>query len=580
MVTLSKLVHNLQLERGLSAGYIVSTEQNLKINLLKQYKITDNIYNKLLKSIKKSSFLKNISVKNQNIIFNTTDLLKGINDIRTSIIDTSIDFEQEINYYSKLNNLLILSIKNINSKFLILQNENGIIDNLLRIQEYAGLERAYSYSILLTQDKTDKLMFSIKKLRQQRKRLEENLLLSASQDLVLLYKKLYKKEIEYKVNYCTQNIFNGNFSILNAEQCFKASTQYIDMLDNIYQNILNGYVKKANMKYDDSLKSLYIIYTVAVISAFMVLLLFYILFKLINREEKNKIDLQIAAYTFEAREGVVITNSQGIILKVNKSFTSITGYEADETPGNTPRILKSNKHPESFYKNIWDTLSKKGQWQGEIINKRKNGEFYNEMLSISSIKNEDGIVIHYIAQFLDISEIKKAQEILQHQVDHDYLSGLLNKKALTQQLKEAYSKAKRHNLQYAFLFIDLDNFKKINDTYGHDIGDKLIVEVAKRMKMALREEDIVARLSGDEFGIIIMNLVKNEKEVEEIAEKLLKEISREMALDSHYVRISSSIGIKLFPKNNTSLEDIIVHADSAMYTAKKQGKNRFIFYKN
>ena len=274
IVTLSNLVYTLQLERGLSAGYIVSNEINLKTDLLEQYKMTDNAYNKLLKISKNSFFLSDISIKNQNIIFNAIDLVKNINDTRSSVMDSSIDFEREISYYSSINNLLILSIKNINSKFSTLQNDNGTIDNLLQIQEYSGLQRAYTYNFLLSHEKTNKLLFGIDDYIKHRKIVQESLLLSASKDFISIYNKLYKKDMEEKIYYCSKNILNNNFHRLDAEKCFEASTKYINMLDNIYQNILNSYIKKANILYENSLKYLYFTYVIAVLSIFMVLLLF------------------------------------------------------------------------------------------------------------------------------------------------------------------------------------------------------------------------------------------------------------------------------------------------------------------
>ncbi len=184
------------------------------------------------------------------------------------------------------------------------------------------------------------------------------------------------------------------------------------------------------------------------------------------------------------------------------------------------------------------------------------------MLSITAIKNEHNITTHYIAQFIDISEIKKAQQLAQHQADHDFLTGLLNRKSLLQRLNEEFIKAKRHKFVHAFLFIDLDNFKSINDNYGHDIGDKVIVEIAKRLKNMLREGDIVARISGDEFGVILLNLNANESQaaqtVKQICDKILQSISEELLIDKHKLSISSSIGIKMFPENEKCMNDVIL----------------------
>ncbi len=578
----SALVHTLQIERGLSAGYIVSKKGSIKKRLLNQYNKSDKNYNTLLNISKENYFIHNISSIDQNILSKAIQKLQKIKNIRSSVTNGSMSFEKEIDYYTKINNTLILLVKNINSGFISFHHDSNTIDYFLKLQEYAGLQRAYTYNLLLSQKSNNEILWKMQEFVKQKEMMKSNLLLTASKDSIAIYKRFYNKKIEDKVHYCFKKTLEGAFTKIDASRCFDASTRYIDMLNTIYDNILNYYVKEAEDLSTSSSNRLYSAIVVEIISIFTILLLFYILFRLIISEEKNKLDLRIAAYTFEAQEGVVITNAQGEILKANKSFTDITGYTIEDVKGMTPRVLKSDKHPKSFYKDIWEKLQRKGQWQGEIINKRKNGEIYNEMLSVSSIKNEEGVTTHYIGQFLDISEIKEAQKALQHQVDHDFLTSLLSRKALQQRLREEYSKSKRHNLKHAFLFIDLDHFKSINDNYGHAIGDNVIMEVADRLKRILREEDAVARISGDEFGVLITNLQLDSIEalavVEHISTKILQEISREMHFESCSIKISSSIGIKLFPDENTLFEDIIIHADKAMYKAKDKGKNQFIFY--
>lgn len=582
IANVSALVHTLQIEGGLSAGYIVSKKESIKKRLLSQYRQSDKSYSTLLNISKENYFVHNISSMDQNILSKAIQKLQDLKSIRKSVNEGSIDFEKEINYYTRINNTLILLVKNINSGFISFHHDSNTIDYFLKLQEYAGLQRAYTYNLLLSQKSNNKILWKMQESVEQKEMMEANLLLTASKDSVSIYKKFYNKEVEAHVRNCFKQTLEGTFTQMDASNCFDASTRYIDMLNTIYENILNHYVKEVESLSTSSSNRLYSAIVVEIISIFIILFLFYILIRLMLNEEKNKIDMQIAAYTFEAQEGVVITNAQGKILKANKSFTDITGYTMEDVKGMSPRVLKSDKHPKSFYSDIWERLQRKGQWQGEIINKRKNGEIYSEMLSVSSIKNEEGIITHYIGQFLDISEIKEAQKALQHQVDHDFLTGLLSRKALQQRLREEYSKSKRHNLKHAFLFIDLDHFKSINDNYGHAIGDNVIMEVADRLKRILREEDAVARISGDEFGVLITNLQLDSIEaltvVEHISTKILQEISREMNFESCCIKISSSIGIKLFPDENTLFEDIIIHADKAMYKAKDKGKNQFIFY--
>jgi diguanylate cyclase (GGDEF)-like protein len=231
---------------------------------------------------------------------------------------------------------------------------------------------------------------------------------------------------------------------------------------------------------------------------------------------------------------------------------------------------------------MWDDILTSGHWQGEIYNKRKNGDIFPERLSITAIKDDDGKTTHYIAQFIDLTDIKKAQKTTEYQANHDFLTSLLNKKSFIQRMDEEFGKATRHNFKHALLFIDLDNFKAVNDNYGHNIGDMLIIEVAKRLNKSIRDGDISARLSGDEFAIVLLNINKDmdtaAKEVSVICNKILQIISDKFILENNIINISLSIGIKIFPSNEKTVQDIITHADTAMYRAKHKGKNQFVFF--
>ena len=311
------------------------------------------------------------------------------------------------------------------------------------------------------------------------------------------------------------------------------------------------------------------------------LLLIYILNKLINKEARLMEDLRISAYAFNAHEAMTITDPNGIIIKVNKAFSEITGYTEDEVIGKNPKVLKSFKHPEEFYKNMWLELHTKGRWSSQIYNKRKNGEIYMEKLSITAIKDKNNITTHYIAQFLDISDIQKAQEKIQYQASHDFLTGVFNRKSLMGKLQEEFARTKRHDFFDAFLFIDLDGFKSVNDSYGHKTGDSVLINVCRRLESCIREEDYIARIGGDEFCVVLVSVNVNEENAKEdtkkITEKILLSISKPLDIEPHNIQISASIGIKLFPNGVQDINDIINKADIAMYQAKEQGKNRFIF---
>ena len=296
----------------------------------------------------------------------------------------------------------------------------------------------------------------------------------------------------------------------------------------------------------------------------------------------TKEDLRIASYAFEAQEAMTITDINGNIIKINQAFTDITGYSAQEVIGKNPNILQSSKHDKQFYQQMWEALKNKGRWKGEIYNKRKNGQIYPEILSITAIKDENDITTHYIAQFLDISHIKNAQREAEHKAQHDILTGLANRAKLIEETENAFARGRHTDLQHAFMFLDIDNFKHVNDFYGHNIGDALLVEIASRLSASIRKGDIVSRLGGDEFAIVILNLDTSEqvsvKKATLFAEKIQQIMAEPIIIDSQSFDITFSIGIKLFPDHEKNAQDVMTHADIAMYQAKKSGRNQFAFF--
>ncbi len=302
----------------------------------------------------------------------------------------------------------------------------------------------------------------------------------------------------------------------------------------------------------------------------------------IEIQQQTKEDLRIASYAFDAQEAMTITDLNANIIKVNQAFTQITGYREDEVIGKNPRVLQSTQHDKEFYQHMWDELKNTGRWKGEIYNQRKNGEVYPEILSITAIKDNKNEITHYIAQFLDISHIKQAQLEAEHKAQHDILTGIANRAKLIQETETAFIRARRTNIQHAFMFLDIDKFKQINDFYGHHIGDELLIEVALRLKSSIREGDIVARLGGDEFAILALDLDLNEQiaanKATLLVEKIQSKITEPIIINGQIFDITLSIGIKLFPDYEKNSQEVISHADIAMYQAKKSGRNQFAFF--
>ncbi len=293
-------------------------------------------------------------------------------------------------------------------------------------------------------------------------------------------------------------------------------------------------------------------------------------------------ELRIAATAFESHEGMVVTDAQGVILRVNRAFTESTGYTTEEAVGQTLRLLKSDRHNEEFYREMWQTIHRTGKWQGEVWDRRKNGEVYPMWLSISAVKDIDGAVTHYVGAHYDISDRKKAEEEINALAYFDQLTGLANRTLLADRMKQTMAASSRSDNHCALLFIDLDNFKTLNDTLGHDIGDMLLRQVAVRLTQHVREGDTVARLGGDEFVVLLAGLSASEKDaatdIETIAEKILASFNQTYHLGEAAHHSTASIGATLFKGDLVTIDDLMKQADLAMYKAKAAGRNAIRFF--
>lgn len=300
--------------------------------------------------------------------------------------------------------------------------------------------------------------------------------------------------------------------------------------------------------------------------------------------------LMVAASAFQTSSGMTITDANHVILKVNDSFTAITGYSADEVVGQTPRVLSSGRHDAAFYHAMWDSIGSTGSWHGEIWNRRKCGEIYPQWLTISAVKGDDGVVAHYVGTFHDITLRKDAEEKIRVLAYYDSLTQLPNRRLFHDRLNHALINSVRHKHHGALMLFDMDNFKTLNDSLGHDIGDQFLVEVANRLSLSVREGDTVARLGGDEFVVILEELSDGPQvatEIESIALKIQDALGKPYELNlatgsenanSCQHHCSASIGIALFGPQNVSVSDLMKRADTAMYQAKAMGRNTLCFF--
>lgn len=586
--SISKFIHNLQLERGLSAGYIVAKDKDIyRQKLLEQQKMTDIAYRDFLDYIK--SYSKNtnnmdklVFYKNRADILDVLKHLHQLKSIRNSILKSSISFKEEMSFYTYTNAKLMDIIQVLSSPSYSYNGNSMDIYKLVCLEENAGLERAYIYNALLSRKSSNSETKKILNFIATQENLQKQFLADASLEDLALYNDIITQKAQEDVDKLREEYFKGKLDFRDAKRWFLFSSKRIDEFDKLSIKIIDNYLKNVKEIHNNAKGALFLTLFLWILAIASFLLLMYILNRLIDSEAKLLENLRIASYAFDAHEAMTITDPNGTILRVNKAFTQITGYDAAEVVGKNPRVLKSFKHSDEFYKEMWRDLHTKGRWSSDIYNKRKNGEIYAERLSITAVKDEKDITTHYIAQFLDISELKKAKEDAEYQARHDTLTELPNRISMIEKLREELVRAKRHNFLDAFLFIDLDAFKSVNDNYGHIAGDKLLVNVAKRFQNSVREEDYIARISGDEFCIILLDLGDSEDRasvfVKDICTKILKNLEKPFFINEHKINISASIGVKIFPQGMENVNDVINSADAVMYKAKNKGKGRTVFF--
>ena len=294
----------------------------------------------------------------------------------------------------------------------------------------------------------------------------------------------------------------------------------------------------------------------------------------ITRRKQAERSMQLAASVFtHAQEGIMITTADGKIIDVNAAFSQITGYSRDEVLGHNPRMLSSGRQEPSFYDSLFDDLARNGQWVGEIWNRRKSGEVYAQLQNISEVRDAQGLLQHYVSLFNDITQIKDHQQRLERMAHFDTLTQLPNRLLLADRLQQAVAQAQRRAGSIAVVYLDLDGFKAVNDHHGHAVGDELLIVVSQHMKAALRDGDTLARVGGDEFVAVLVDLAQTD-DAAPLLDRLLQAAADPVRVGAALLGVSASLGVAMYPLDGADSEQLLRRADHAMYQAKKAGGNR------
>lgn len=577
---ISDYIHESQKERGLSAAYIGSKGAvEFKSRLVGQQTISDARFLTLLQRVNSlnhyplpKNFKRSIEI--------AIEKQKGLGKIRHRVLDLNISATEEIDFYTEMNanflGLLPLSAKSAPTREIALR----LYDNTLLVEckEKAAIERGTIANVFAAKKFVPGMYEKVIAVHAIHQNCQYAFVKKASELEQNLYSAYFSHTLFQDSQRIYEQLLSGNFG-MGAIAWFDYMTVNIDQLkvlqerfDRLLEEDLSRLEKKALLKHEIFLIGSF------TYGLFMFLWAIYLvrqMFAMINT-------LRISSVVFDSNEGVLVADTNGEIIRVNPAFEAISGYCESEVLGRTPAVLKSGLNSEAFYEEMWNSLIHKGFWNGEIYNRRKNGEIYPEYLSITAVRDEYQKITHYVGIFTDITAKKEDEERIYRLAFYDPLTQLPNRRLLIERLEHTLAKNERNQTYSMIAFIDLDNFKIVNDTKGHLLGDELLCDAAKRLVGITRVEDTVARLGGDEFVILIDDLGSSREEAFQIASAIGRKISRSLQkpfeIRQERFFVTGSIGITILGDDHHSVNDILAQADTAMYSAKESGKKTFRFF--
>lgn len=583
---INRFVHEIQKERGLSSGYIASDGQTFAAELNAQQARSRQLLSELNHSLEQQE-----SIPGEHLS-NIGRELRELNPLRDAVLSQRISREYAVDRYTSVIELLFdlqirFSNANTNADTALYRQQLALL-NFMEAKEHTGRERALLSAMLSDHNFSAGRIEILHRIRAAEETYRTTFLRLASPELHAEYHKLLNQPEAATAQKIRQRIIAAGLRSMHGNpqtegvalpapgDWFAAATAQIDAMKLFEDEMASHLAADAGELERAARRELFINALLTIISFVLAAVLIEQLQRG-RRAAEEQLDLADAVF-LNSVESIMVTDANLQIVEVNPAFSQISGYSREEILGQHPRLLRSGKHDEDFYQRMWQRIAASDHWEGEVWNRRKNGDIYPALLSIAAVRNRTGAISHYTGMIFDLSQHQKIEALMEQLRTFDGLTGLPNRDAWLSALDQAVVSGQRNRGQFAILEIDLDRFKVINDSLGHVMGDKVLVEVGHRLRHSQRKQDIVARPGGNRFSILLYE-VTDPQSIGTICEKLLAAFARPFDLgDNCSAHVTASIGIALYPNDGEDVKTLLMAAESALYSAKADGRNLYKFF--
>jgi diguanylate cyclase (GGDEF)-like protein/PAS domain S-box-containing protein len=580
------LIHELQRERGLSSGYIASRGQNFGEILVAQHNRTD------LSRVALTAKIQNMAI-NLGIQERLDAALAQMPGMRHRVQRLEISREYTVDRYTEvIDTLFSLQLSTFGNSI-----ESSIFRQQIafvafsQAKEKAGQERALLSAMLSDQNFSAGRLISFNQIKAAEEARLGNFLRLADPEALASYQTILKQPEIKDAERIRQRVLAAGLReatygkglleeveappLPRPEAWFSLASEKIDAMKAL-EDTLSQTVDTSAREMESRARQELLISGLLVLLSTILAGLLILQIRRGQRVAEHQLSLAKAVFS-NSVESILVTDANLRIIEVNPAFTRVNGFSREEIIGKNPRVMKSGRHEPEFYEKIWQQIKAKGTWEGEVWNRRKNGEIYPALLSIAAVNDQNGQISNYTGMIFDLSQHKTVEALLNQLRTFDALTALPNRESWLSELDQAVAKAERNNSRFSVLEIDLDRFKLINDSLGHAIGDKVLIESAERIKNTLRKHDIVARPGGNRFSVLLYEIA-NPQDIGTVCEKLVSAFARPFDLDSVFTHITASIGIAIYPNDGGDAETVMMAAESALYSAKADGRNLYKYY--